>query len=144
MNPHDYLVPSLKSPLLIKLPQISYSLVCRRSSPFQQGTQRVQTVNSGFELVVYEYLLSLDLSCCTQWCFEALVLSVPEMILLPGAELSCHQGPYYVILVLRFKNHSFVFWGFHHHHLGLHFCFTSCFSIVKVLLFDIQADSCIP
>ena len=86
MNPHEYLVPGLKSPLLIQLIQLSDSLVYQRLSPFRQGTQRVWAVKYGFELVVYESLLSLDLSCWTQWCSEALVLAVPELILLPGDE----------------------------------------------------------
>ena len=89
MNPHDYPVPGLKSPLLIQFPRLSDSLVYRRSSPFRQETQRVREVKSGFELLVYESLLSLDLSGWTQWCFEVLVLAVPELILLTGDERSC-------------------------------------------------------
>ena len=90
MNPHDYLVPSLKSPLLIQLTRLSFSLVFWRSSPFRQGTQRVQAVNNGFELVVYGSLLSLGLSCWTHWCFEAPVLAFLELIIFLGSELSCH------------------------------------------------------
>ena len=81
MNPHDYLVPILKSPLLIQFPRLSDSLVCRRSSPFQQGTQRVWSVNFDFVLVVYGSLLGLGLYFCTQWCFGYLVLAVLELIL---------------------------------------------------------------
>ena len=81
MNPHEYLVPGLKITLLIQLPQLSDSLVYRRLSPFRQGTQRVWAVKYGFELVVYESLLSLDFSGWTQWYFEVLVMAVPELIL---------------------------------------------------------------
>ena len=81
MNTHDYIVPGLRITLLIKFPRLSDSLLYRRSSTFWKGTQRVRAVKSGFELVVYESSLRLDLSGWTQWCVEVLVLAVPEPIL---------------------------------------------------------------
>ena len=38
----------------------------------------------------------------------------------------------------------FFFWVVRHHHLGLYSFWSPCFSIVGVLLFGLQTDSCIP